>query len=119
MALQTNLGEVKANSGVTCAAVGAWLRSMILGHLQYYRVPMKLARVLQFRAQVECLWHRVLAPRSQRGPCPLVPDAAAPSALDAPACFQPNPLQRFDARTSGKSPVRESLYCDIIIPRSP
>jgi RNA-directed DNA polymerase len=47
--------------------VGAWLRSVILGHLQYYGVPMNGPALFTFCFQVGRLWYRALARRSQTG----------------------------------------------------
>lgn len=47
--------------------VGTWLRSVVLGHLRYYGVPMNGPALYTFRSQVGWLWHRVLSRRSQRG----------------------------------------------------
>jgi RNA-directed DNA polymerase len=47
--------------------VGAWLRSVILGHLQYYGVPMNGSALSTFCFQVGRLWYRALARRSQTG----------------------------------------------------
>src|SRR5262245_7302144 len=69
--LQVKLGEVKAELWRRLhdpvSVVGAWLRSVILGHLQYYGVPMNGRALFTFCSQVERLWYRVLARRSQRG----------------------------------------------------
>jgi RNA-directed DNA polymerase len=47
--------------------VGAWLRSVILGHVRYYGVPLNRPAVVRFRLQVGWLWRRALARRSQTG----------------------------------------------------
>jgi RNA-directed DNA polymerase len=69
--LQAKLGEVKAELRRRLhdpvSVVGAWLRSVILGHLQYYGVPMNWRALFAFCSQVERLWYRALARRSQRG----------------------------------------------------
>ncbi len=72
--LQAKLGEVKAELRRRLhdpiPKVGAWLRSVILGHLQYYGVPMNWAALATFHFQVGRLWHRALARRSQTGYVP-------------------------------------------------
>ena len=69
--LQAKLGEVKAELRRRLHApipvVGAWLRRVILGHLQYYGVPMNWPALVIFRFQVGRLWYRALARRSHTG----------------------------------------------------
>jgi RNA-directed DNA polymerase len=47
--------------------VGAWLRSVVGGHIRYYGVPMNIAALALFRHRVGWLWHRALSRRSQTG----------------------------------------------------
>lgn len=49
--------------------VGAWLRSVLLGHYRYYGVPRNGASMSSFRYQVVWLWHRSLKRRSQKHRC--------------------------------------------------
>ena len=49
--------------------VGSWLRSVLLGHYQYYGVPRNIASMNSFRYQVIWLWHRSLKRRSQKHRC--------------------------------------------------
>ena len=69
--LQAKLSEVKAElrrrMHDPIPAVGAWLRSVVGGHLRYYGVPMNVPALHRFRFQVGWLWHRVLSRRSQNG----------------------------------------------------
>ena len=69
--LQAKLSEVKAElrrrRHDPIPKVGAWLRSVILGHLRYYGVPMNGPALFTFCFQVGWLWHRALARRSQTG----------------------------------------------------
>src|SRR5438552_2065713 len=69
--LQAKLGEVKAELRRRLhdpiPKVGAWLRSVILGHLQYYGVPVNWSALATFCFQVGRLWYRALARRSQNG----------------------------------------------------
>jgi hypothetical protein len=46
--------------------VGAWLRSVVGGHIRYYGVPTNGAAIQAFRFQVGWLWHWTLVRRSQR-----------------------------------------------------
>ena len=73
---------------------------MILGHLQYYGVPMNWRALFTFCGQVERLWHRVLARRSQRGRIAWARmQRLRERWLPAPRLFHPYPLQRFGVRT--------------------
>jgi len=46
--------------------IGGWLALIILGHIQYYGVPLNTQRLHAFRHQVVCLWKRWLSRRSQK-----------------------------------------------------
>ncbi len=46
--------------------MGAYVRSVILGHMRYYAVPMNAVSVSDFRMAVGRLWWRVLQRRSQK-----------------------------------------------------
>jgi group II intron reverse transcriptase/maturase len=50
--------------------VGAWLKTVVGGHLRYFGVPSNRYALAHFRFTVGKLWHRVLARRSQRGRVP-------------------------------------------------
>jgi len=102
--LQAKLGEVKAELWRRLhdpvPVVGAWLRSVILGHLQYYGVPMNGRALFTFCSQVERLWYRVLARRSQRGRTSWARmQRLRQRWVPAPRFFHPYPLQRFGVRT--------------------
>jgi RNA-directed DNA polymerase len=45
---------------------GAWLRSVVGGHIRYYGVPMNVPALFTFRSRVGWLWFRTLWRRSQR-----------------------------------------------------
>ncbi len=47
--------------------VGAWLRTVVSGHIRYFGVPMNGPALNAFRSPLGWLWHRVLLRRSQRG----------------------------------------------------
>jgi group II intron reverse transcriptase/maturase len=47
---------------------GAWLRSVVGGHVRYYGVPMNAPALRTFRRQVGRLWLRTLRRRGQRHP---------------------------------------------------
>ena len=67
--LQAKLGEVKAElkgrMHEPVPAQSKWLRAVVAGHIRYYGVPMNYAALALFRSQVERLWRRALARRSQ------------------------------------------------------
>lgn len=69
--LQAKLSEVKAELKRRMHApipeVGAWLRSVVGGHIRYYGVPMNNAALHTFRFQIGRLWYRALSRRSQNG----------------------------------------------------
>src|SRR5438445_9392240 len=69
--LQAKLSEVKAElkrrMHDPIPAVGAWLRSVVGGHIRYYGVPMNQPALHRFRFQVGWLWHRALSRRRQTG----------------------------------------------------
>ncbi len=70
--LQAKLSEVKAElrrrMHAPVPVVGAWLRMVVGGHLQYYGVPMNGPALSTFRFQVGWLWYRALRRRGQRRP---------------------------------------------------
>lgn len=47
-------------------AMGRWLRTVLLGHYQYYGVPYNGRKLSAFHHQIRWLWHRALCRRSQR-----------------------------------------------------
>jgi len=68
--LQAKLHEVKTElrrrMHDPIPKVGAWLRTVVFGHIRYFGVPMNGPALNAFRSQVGWLWHRVLLRRSQR-----------------------------------------------------
>ncbi len=69
--LQAKLNAVKAELRQRLhdpvPEVGAWLRSVVGGHLRYYGVPTNGPALALFRQRVGRLWYRILARRSQTG----------------------------------------------------
>jgi group II intron reverse transcriptase/maturase len=69
--MQAKLNAVKAElrwrMHDSVPEVGAWLRSVVSGHLRYYGVPTNYSALALFRHRVGWLWHRALARRSQTG----------------------------------------------------
>ena len=70
--LQSKLSEVKAElrrrMHAPIPVVGAWLRTVVGGHLRYYGVPMNGPALFTFCFQVGWLWYRTLRRRGQRRP---------------------------------------------------
>jgi RNA-directed DNA polymerase len=70
--LQAKLSEVKAElrrrMHAPIPVVGAWLRTVVGGHLRYYGVPMNGPALFTFCSQVGWLWYRTLRRRGQRRP---------------------------------------------------
>jgi hypothetical protein len=68
--LQRKLQEVKAElrrrMHRPIREQGAWLRSVVRGHVRYYGVPMNGPALRTFRRQVGWLWLRTLRRRGQR-----------------------------------------------------
>jgi len=68
---QAKLSEVKAELRRRLhdpvPQVGAWLGTVVRGHIQYYGVPMNGPAIVRFRFLVGRLWHRALARRSHTG----------------------------------------------------
>ena len=86
---------------------GAYLRSVVAGHVRYYGVPMNGPAVGAFRQAVGWLWHRSLLRRSQKHHLPwrrmtLYVDRWLPPAR----ICHPYPLVRLGVITQGRSRMR-------------
>ena len=68
--MQAKLGEIrnelKRRLHHPIPEVGQWLRSVLLGHFNYYAVPRNQRKLCAFKYQVYRLWIRTLRQRSQR-----------------------------------------------------
>jgi len=68
--LQAKLHEVKTELRLRMhdpvPEVGKWLKSVLVGHMRYYGVPMNSRALYVFRSEVVRLWCRTLRRRSQR-----------------------------------------------------
>lgn len=87
---------------------GAYVRSLVGGHIRYYGVPMNSRAINTFRFEVGRLWWRSLQRRSQRGRNltwrrmePHIRHWLPPARI-----CQPYPSQRFGVTTRGKSRMR-------------
>src|SRR5664280_569803 len=79
---------------------GAWLGSVVRGHLAYYAVPGNTDSVSAFRTQVTRLWFKALRRRSQRHHLNWERMHCIVTRWLPPARVQhPFPSVRFDART--------------------
>jgi len=86
---------------------GRWLKSVLVGHYQYYAVPDNINALQAFRDEVQRHWHHALRRRSQRSAITLERmHRIAERWLPPPRILHPWPNQRFDAKTQGRSPVR-------------
>jgi group II intron reverse transcriptase/maturase len=87
--------------------VGAWLRSVLLGHYQYYAVPRNSAALGTFRYRVTRMWRRTLTRRSQKGRINWKRmNRLVERWLPCPRIIHPYPDQRLRVTTRGRSPVR-------------
>jgi RNA-directed DNA polymerase len=87
--------------------VGAYLRSVVMGHNRYFGVPSNGPALGAFRRGIALAWHWALRRRSQarkvsRGRF----GKYANRWLPAPRIYHPHPLVRFAVITQGKSRMR-------------
>ena len=59
-------GHLKRRRHEPIPVQGAWLATVVRGHLAYYSVPGNIGAVSAFRTQVTRHWHKALRRRSQR-----------------------------------------------------
>jgi group II intron reverse transcriptase/maturase len=86
---------------------GAWLRSVVQGHLAYYAVPGNIRAVSTFHDQVQRHWFTALRRRSQRTNLDWERRSRLASRWLPPArIVHPWPDARFHANTRARSPVR-------------
>jgi RNA-directed DNA polymerase len=99
--------ELKARMHDPIPEVGKYLRSVVLGHVRYYGVPMNGPAITAFRRAVGLVWWRVLRRRSQgnhfplRRMWPLLQTWLPPARI-----CHPYPSQRLRVRTQGGSRMR-------------
>ncbi len=108
---QAKLREVKAELRRRLHAPipeqGAYLRSVVMGHVRYYGVPMNGPAISAFRNATGCLWRRALRRRSQTA---RITWQRMRHLLDrwlppARICH-PYPLARLAVTTQGRSRMR-------------
>jgi len=109
--MQAKLKELKVElwrrMHQTIPEQGAYLRSVVTGHVRYYGVPLNGWAISAFRLEVGRLWHRILQRRSQthRLPWQRMHRYIVRWLPPAHVCH-PYPWVRFGVLTQGRSPVR-------------
>ena len=99
--------ELKRRRHLPLPEQGAWLRSVVQGHLAYYAVPGNIVAVAAFRTQVTRSWFKALRRRSQRTRLNWTRMNRLANRWLPPARVRhPFPEARFAASTQGRSPVR-------------
>jgi group II intron reverse transcriptase/maturase len=99
--------ELKHRRHLPLPEQGAWLRSVVQGHLAYYAVPGNIVAVAAFRTQVTRSWFKALRRRSQRTRLSRTRMNRLANRWLPPARVRhPFPETRFAATTQGRSPVR-------------
>lgn len=86
---------------------GQWLGSVVRGYFVYHAVPTNVHALQAFRTQVERHWLRALRRRSQRDRMSWERlRKLSKRWLPSPRILHPWPIDRFNVRTLGRSPVR-------------
>lgn len=99
--------ELRRRLHLPIPEVGAYLRAIVRGHVNYYGVPMNAHAITSFHRAVGRLWHRMLLRRSQTARVPwsrmerLIRRWLPPARV-----CHPYPLVRFGVVTQGKSRMR-------------
>jgi len=89
------------------AETGAWLRKVLVGHLNYYAVPGNGRSLRWFVFQVTRQWMWSLRRRSQKATMTWRRfNGIVKRFLPPVRISHPFPCNRFDANTQGRSPVR-------------
>ena len=88
--------------------LGAWLKSVVVGHYRYSGVPRNRGRLWVFRERILRSWCHTLRRRSQRHRRTWQRlYRLATQWLPEPHIMHPYPAQRLRVTTRGRSPVRE------------
>lgn len=86
---------------------GAWLRSVLQGHYNYYAVPRNSKALSAFRFRIAQMWKHALSRRSQKGRVSWKRMTRIVERwLPNPRIQHPYPSQRLRVTTRGRSPVR-------------
>ena len=87
--------------------LGAWLKSVVIGHDRYSGVPRNMGRLWVFRERILRYWCHTLRRRSQRHRMTWQRMyRLATQWLPEPHIMHPYPAQRLRVTTRGRSPVR-------------
>jgi len=106
--LKSISAELRRRINHRIAETGQWLRSVLLGHYQYYGVPRNYKSLKAFRNRVIERWRQVLRRRSDKKG-KITWERTRELAirwLPTPKIVHPYPSERFYVKTQGKSPVR-------------
>ena len=88
-------------------AQGAYLRSVLLGHVRYYGVPRNGPSLMAFRSALGRVWHATLRRRSQTARVTWSRMARLTARwLPMPRICHPYPNQRLASPTRGGSRMR-------------
>jgi RNA-directed DNA polymerase len=99
--------ELRKRMHDSIAGTGAWLNSLLKGHLNYFAVSGNSPSLWWFFNEVRWLWLRSLRRRSQKAFLNGKKFIRLTGRFFPPIkILHPLPLHRFDARTQGRSPVR-------------
>jgi group II intron reverse transcriptase/maturase len=101
--------ELKRRMHLPIPEQGAYLRSVVAGHVGYYGVPMNGWAIGTFRYTVGWLWHRALKRRSQKARRRLKWDRMKRIItrwLPPARICHPYPLDRLGVTTQGRSRMR-------------
>lgn len=105
--LQAVKAELRRRLHAPVPEQGAYLRSVIAGHTNYYGVPRNAPRLHAFRHAVVGLWRAALMRRSQTGFVPWRRMVRLSTRwLPIPHICHPYPSQRFAYVTQGRSRMR-------------
>jgi len=107
MKLKTLRIEMRRRMHTPVPDQGQWLRSVLMGHYQYYGVPRNGPAMGAFRKEVVRLWKQTLERRSQRSSVRWERiNRLTQKWLPYPHICQPYPAQRLCVTTQDKSRVR-------------
>jgi group II intron reverse transcriptase/maturase len=99
--------ELRRRMHKPIAELGAYLRSVVKGHYQYYGVPLNYRALRAFRQSVAMLWLRTLRRRSQKHRVTVTRIGKLIRRwLPLPRICHPYPLVRLGVHTQGKSRMR-------------
>jgi group II intron reverse transcriptase/maturase len=99
--------ELKRRMHQAIHEVGAWLRSVLQGHYNYYAVPRNTEALSAFRYRIVLMWKQTLSRRSQKGRVNWKRMTRyAKRWLPTPRVLHLYPSQRLRVTTRGRSPVR-------------